>query len=412
MSIEGKYIGESPIKGIPKKPITFIIKDGSVSKEKLDKELASTIDLLKPITIDYLVEFDGFITDAYVNTNATTNKPNKIYLNSYSGANDVTQYRFIAWNDDSQTYYSNWISYNDILEPTAYGFPKEDGYEPLRKVVYYHPVTNKSYRWSGKGMVVIPDNLALGYTPETAYPGSEGVDLKNQVIAIGRNTTASLNEEKYLREQEDNKLTQRANDSDTIIIEHNKILYPLELTVKGSGIYENGVENDVTVSWVAKRKGTDVTSNTRVSVNGNAVDLGESSFTAHNITESIVFNVNALYSFELLDQDVEIASSKSITVTFVDRMYFGFIEDSTINETIMKNKLIPQDLATSPKGIVTLSSSNKGYIWLCIPNYMSIKKVKMDGQEVPLEMYSTAVSGYKCYRSNHSEPDSYTLEIE
>ena len=66
--------------------------------------------------------------------------------------------------------------------------------------------------------------------------------------------------------------------------------------------------------------------------------------------------------------------------------------------------LVKQAIKTSPAGTYSLNNTTTGhYLWLCVPNTMTIKKVTSGGFDVPMEAAqssTTAVDTYKCYRSS------------
>ena len=75
-----------------------------------------------------------------------------------------------------------------------------------------------------------------------------------------------------------------------------------------------------------------------------------------------------------------------------------------------------QSLKTSPGGTYTLQSSTEGhYMWLCVPNNMSINDVTLNGFNVPMEAAQDKQQGnitYRCYRSNHALiQGSYKVKI-
>lgn len=84
----------------------------------------------------------------------------------------------VALIQSAFTYYNNWLDGNSFGEPTT------DGRVPEGGKVYISTSDNKTYRWSGSQLVIIGNDLALGRTANTAFPGDAGKELENDVTNI------------------------------------------------------------------------------------------------------------------------------------------------------------------------------------------------------------------------------------
>ena len=84
----------------------------------------------------------------------------------------------VALIQSAFTYYNNWLDGNSFGEPTT------DGRVPEGGKVYISTSDNKTYRWSGSQLVIIGNDLALGRTANTAFPGDAGAFLENDVTNI------------------------------------------------------------------------------------------------------------------------------------------------------------------------------------------------------------------------------------
>lgn len=73
------------------------------------------------------------------------------------------------------------IYYSDCLDGDTWGVDNGNGRVPHSGKVYLCIASNKSYRWSGTQLTVIGNDLALGETSSTAFPGSRGVTLERYV---------------------------------------------------------------------------------------------------------------------------------------------------------------------------------------------------------------------------------------
>lgn len=75
------------------------------------------------------------------------------------------------------TYYNNWGDADKFGTGTANGRVPEAG------KIYTSTSDNKTYRWGGSNLVIIGNDLSLGYTANSAFPGDEGkaaADLAKQ----------------------------------------------------------------------------------------------------------------------------------------------------------------------------------------------------------------------------------------
>ena len=76
----------------------------------------------------------------------------------------------------SLTFYNNWLDADAWGDAnTIYGRTPQVG------KVYVDKSRNITYRWSGSTLVAIGSDLALGYTESTAFPGSDGKKLQNEM---------------------------------------------------------------------------------------------------------------------------------------------------------------------------------------------------------------------------------------
>ena len=81
-------------------------------------------------------------------------------------------------NEDVVTYY-----YPSWSDSTIWGTVTNNGVIPENGKVYIDKSRNITYRWSGSTLSPIGSDLALGYTPSTAFPGSDGKTLQTQMLA-------------------------------------------------------------------------------------------------------------------------------------------------------------------------------------------------------------------------------------
>lgn len=84
----------------------------------------------------------------------------------------------VALIQSAFTYYNNW------LDGSSFGEATIDGRVPEGGKVYISTSDNKTYRWSGSQLVIIGNDLALGRTANTAFPGDAGALLESDVTNI------------------------------------------------------------------------------------------------------------------------------------------------------------------------------------------------------------------------------------
>lgn len=73
------------------------------------------------------------------------------------------------------TYYAMW------LDAPQFGSVTTNGVIPQAGKVYVDKSRNITHRWSGSTLVPIGSDLALGYTESTAFPGSDGKKLQDEM---------------------------------------------------------------------------------------------------------------------------------------------------------------------------------------------------------------------------------------
>lgn len=173
----------------------------------------------------------------------------------------------------------------------------------------------------------------------------------------------------------------------------NKV-FPLSVTVSGGGVFEKGISKDITVSWTVK-KGSEVITADSITVNGEAATG----------TNKVFSGVTATTTYTVKATKDGMSAQGSTTATFVAPMYFGFAESSNADglDIVSLNK---QTIKTSPNGTYSLNNATTGhYLWLCVPQSMTINKVTSGGFDVPMEAAqtkATSVDTYKCYRSTNA----------
>lgn len=176
--------------------------------------------------------------------------------------------------------------------------------------------------------------------------------------------------------------------------ELDNIVNPLTLSVSGGGLFEKGTTQRITISWVLK-KGSSIVTPDSSTVNDEPVSGTSKNY--DGVVSTTTYTVKSLKGSKTV--------KASTTATFIAPMYFGFSENSTASGLII-DSLQKQSLKTTPGGSYTINNPTSGnYLWLCVPEEMSINRVTSGGFDVPMESSqegSTSVGVYKCYRSSSS----------
>lgn len=85
------------------------------------------------------------------------------------------------------TYYAKW------LDAPQFGNVTTNGVIPQAGKVYVDKSRNITHRWSGSTLVPIGSDLALGYTESTAFPGSDGKKLQDEMVEAKQLLTGLAN---------------------------------------------------------------------------------------------------------------------------------------------------------------------------------------------------------------------------
>lgn len=194
------------------------------------------------------------------------------------------------------------------------------------------------------------------------------------------------------------------------VSELEKVVFPLNVSLSVSPtIVEAGTSTEVTINWNATLKGQPINNVADFTLNGTSVKGTTSK------KETITDTTPTTKTYTLVTSYNGRSNTSKANLSVVGAMYFGFdAADNVSNLTI--NALGKQNLKTTANGTYTLQNSTNGhYMWLCIPNNMSINRVTLNGFDVPMEAAATKAVGditYKCYRSSNALVNgSFTIII-
>ena len=131
-------------------------------------------DIIAPLS-DTATFTDTF-TDTVTSTDTVTDTVTSTDTTTSSDIADfwVIEDDELKLDEDKFTYYTNWADADN------FGRRSTKGRIPDTGKIYTSTSDNKTFRWSGSKLVVIGNDLALGHTASTAFPGDEGESLKAQ----------------------------------------------------------------------------------------------------------------------------------------------------------------------------------------------------------------------------------------
>lgn len=180
-------------------------------------------------------------------------------------------------------------------------------------------------------------------------------------------------------------------------------------SVAPATIYK-GENTNVNISYSASISGKPLTCTATLnSENGEAVS------NPYSVSDNRTFNVYIHINNE--DPNVNTIVSKTLSVKAYYPRYYGVLNSETITSnqitTLTKMTAAASAAASNVKTTVTESS----YLWLCVPNGMTINKVTSSGFDVPMSspinVEVTNKGTYKCYRSvNKINAGSITYNVQ
>lgn len=193
------------------------------------------------------------------------------------------------------------------------------------------------------------------------------------------------------------------HESRLLALEQSEWPLSLELSINPILIEFTGSEKDTSVAWKIMRKGVGVTP-TVLTFKQDGVALS-AELVANG---SINAKVNKLGDtvFEIAVEAEGMKKSASKKLTMVLPVYMGFAGASDASGLAIITGLSKYAPLTSPAGTYKIKNNADGiYLWLCVPDTMTINKVTSSGFTVPMREVQTGqteLGGYKCYRSSNA----------
>lgn len=204
------------------------------------------------------------------------------------------------------------------------------------------------------------------------------------------------------------------NTNATDITTLEQAVFPLTVSFSASPSLTEytGSAKEITLSWTVKRKGTNATvTSLTVKQGSNSIYSG----TTNPGSQKVSVNTKGSTKYDLSATADGLTVTGSASVNMVLPMYFGFAA-ATSASALNITSLGKQAIKTSPGGTYTLTNGTEGhYMWLCVPDTMTINKVTLNGFDVPMEAAqsgSTSLGGYKCYRSSNAlQAQAFTIVV-
>lgn len=176
----------------------------------------------------------------------------------------------------------------------------------------------------------------------------------------------------------------------------NKVLYNQnsKVTLSGSpSIIEKGLNTQITMSWKYTYDNKEITPESMQLKSGETILEQVNKKYTDTISDSKSYYVVAV------NQGIT-KQSNTFTVNAYYPMYFGE-GGEVFDRTSIITAPNKRPIASSPRGDVSITFTGGQYLWLCVPNTMSVNKVTSSGFAVPMEapVNQTVNGTYKCYRS-------------
>lgn len=163
-------------------------------------------------------------------------------------------------------------------------------------------------------------------------------------------------------------------------------------------IVEKDINKTITLTWNTTYKGEEIIPDT-ISIKANNTVISSTI-----LNKSVQYIVNNTTEFVVEVSYNGFTKTKIVSVGAYYPMYFKAINKtlisiSDINNLPASDKIIKD----SPKGKITVNFATEAYLWLIIPQDMTINKVIANGYSVPMNdeilISSPSNKNYKCYRS-------------
>lgn len=192
------------------------------------------------------------------------------------------------------------------------------------------------------------------------------------------------------------------HESRLLALEQSEWPLSLELSINPILIEFTGSEKDASVSWKIMRKGVGVTP-TALTFKQDGVALVAWLTASGSINAKVNKLGDTVFEIAVEAEGMKKSASKKLTMVLPVYMGFAGASDAAGLAITKLSKYAP---LTSPAGTYKIKNNADGiYLWLCVPDTMTINKVTSSGFTVPMREVQTGqteLGGYKCYRSSNA----------
>lgn len=225
--------------------------------------------------------------------------------------------------------------------------------------------------------------------------------------AISAEATARSEADKALQTAMDKNVTElkgadTLHESRLLALEQSEWPLSLELSINPILIEFTGSEKDASVSWKIMRKGVGVTP-TALTFKQDGVALSAELVANGSINAKVNKLGDTVFEIAVEAEGMKKSASKKLTMVLPVYMGFAGASDAAGLAITELSKYAP---LSSPAGTYKIKNNADGiYLWLCVPDTMTINKVTSSGFTVPMREVQTGqteLRGYKCYRSSNA----------
>ena len=192
------------------------------------------------------------------------------------------------------------------------------------------------------------------------------------------------------------------HESRLLALEQSEWPLSLELSINPILIEFTGSEKDTSVAWKIMRKGVGVTP-TVLTFKQDGVALAAGLTASGSINAKVNKLGDTVFEIVVTADGMKGSTSKKLTMVLPVYMGFAGASDAAGLAITELSKYAP---LASPAGTYKIKNNADGiYLWLCVPDTMTINKVTSSGFTVPMREVQTGqteLGGYKCYRSSNA----------
>jgi len=192
------------------------------------------------------------------------------------------------------------------------------------------------------------------------------------------------------------------HESRLLALEQSEWPLSLELSINPILIEFTGSEKGTSVAWKIMRKGVGVTP-TVLTFKQDGVALSAELVANGSINAKVDKLGDTVFEIAVEAEGMKKSASKKLTMVLPVYMGFAGASDAAGLAITGLSKYAP---LTSPAGTYKIKNNADGiYLWLCVPDTMTINKVTSSGFTVPMREVQTGqteLGGYKCYRSSNA----------